>query len=859
MVRGVKIPKEQLVERFGVSGRLAARADALLRRGVELSAGVLERARPQSPLEQFMLRPELLRQAERLTPDAFAAMAGTESFEPAGRPVLLANDDGSRVIALAGEAEAPRALVRGETAAPAFLSPVVAGLRVISDEESQKLFPADEIARLKMTILASADAAEKVEAVRRLAMSPLEPIQKGTVLIHALADHDRSVRVEAAEALTAFGLNPVIAQAARSLAEGGDKQRIHAGERLGMLADTADVSEASVILAILSGAMGSEESADVKKTLIRSFKGACGIVAGNRAYAAAVLRLLVRELEGAAEALYRTVREILGEVGRHAPDIMTELVIEELSTIKAVPLRRLLFGVLGMFDVPESRRPFLATLAVNDFKGSSNPDEECQGIASMICNWGQVAVGPLLSALTAAEDAQKIYIVRLLDEIGSRGNGVAVEEIAAAFLNLMRVSTKHVQQPVIESRIVAHEKLSAGLKCRIAAELMRGIGHFANPRMTDVIESALVRLGSAAMPAVKAPLAEDADKRTQRSACRVAAGIIERCAAAERRVLADDMLELCQQQWQTDGGKTGYLAEAIGRFAVCSSASGEKLQTITAELKGALFLMPASFGVLVALGHLSSMPVLAIATKFDIAQAFFDLLETSLPDVADKVQPNAGGEEEIHSFGRELTVYTEMIPACLEGLEKIYSGTKVKALRAKVRDFLLAKWQETSAWTRIWGPDAVERLLHILGKMARDPEASTEAAATIANSLAQRLDFLPVVEELAQVFSLDAPSARMGAAACGVGQALLAKVRAKRDAERGILLATLGVIAGRTNLGKDPAEARKLREHVLQLLYEGLKDGRPEAVDALRRVGDCPALPASERDEIRVRLEILAR
>ena len=857
-IAGLKLSKEQLVNRFGVSRRVAVRVAALLARGVAVSAAFLESVRADHEAETLLLCPELLGQAAALIPEGFSVLAARHCAG-ATAPVMAVNDDGSRVIALRDElkAEQPRAMVKTTDARPVLLSPISTALQVISEDEARTMFTPQEIGRLKMTILTSADPARKIEAIRRLALSPLDPNQKGTVLIHALGDHTHSVRVEAAEALTAFGLNPVIAQSARSLGEGNVKQRNYAAERMGVLAEQVTESEISVILALLAGAMSSEESNEVKARLIRSFKGACALVAMNRAYTAALLRLLIRELEGAAEALYRPVREILGEVGRHNPATMTDLVLIELSTIKARPLRRLLFGVLGMFDVPEDRRAELAGLAVDDLKGSAAPEEDCQGIGSMLRDWGPVGIRAILASLPKSEDAQKIYMVRLLDEMAHRSGGQAADEIGTAFLNLLRVSSKHVRTPVIESRAITHPSLPEPLKLKIAEELTANLTQFANPRMTSVIEAAVVRLGASALPVLKALLVGDEHEARQKSICHVAAEIVAGGPEPERAALADDLLETCMQHWQASENKKGYFAETIGRIALCSSATPDALKQIAGDLGTVVFNTPDPFGVLLALGHLSASPRLGAEARFHIADIFFDLLNATLPELTDKVLTSAE-DDDVHHFGREVTAYTEMIPACLEGLEKLYFGTPVKSLRARVADFLIEKWNNASKWTTIWGPESISLMLKILGRIARDTSTDAQCRARIVEALAERLDFLPVVEELGGIFASRDASPRLGAAACKIGFKLVRSLHGKRDRDQAPIIKTLGMIAARTNLGKDPDAARKLREVVLHVLYEAVKANDSDSLEALKLMEQCPALSAAAREEIRVRLEIIS-
>jgi len=846
--------RDQLVVQYGISRRLAIRVAALLARGVGVSPEVLRRARPQSEIERFLLQPRLLREAKRLDGERLAELAGGFLPETAA-PVLTPGERGTTLISLGDEAR-PAPPAKADRLTPALFNPLGTALQMISREESRKLFTSDEISRLKMIIFTSADPAEKIEAIRRVVLSPLDPSDKGIIIIHALGDRDQAVRVEAAKALTALGLHEGIPSAAQSLAGDNVKQRLHAADRLAALARTVADSEVSVILSILAGAIGTEPRADVKERLIRSFRGACKVVAGNRGYASALLKLFIHELEGEGKLLYRPIREILGEIGRRSPVMLTDLVVRELELVTAPEVRRLLFGILAMFTVPEERRRELAALGVDAIRGCPTPEEDCQGIGSMLCDWGAAAAGPLLAALPVADDAPKIYIARLLDEIVCRrGPGEAVEDAAAALLDVLRIGSKHVRMAVIETQVLVHPRLPAGLKHRIAAELIASLGDFANPRMRDVIESSLVRMGTGALAAVRDGYAAHEDERTRRSICRIMSEIVARSDRPSEP--ADELLAFALARWRSGEPRRGFLAETIGMLCAHSSATHAEVKRIADELREAMFRMPDPTGVLAGLGAINASPNMDTASKVAVTQIFFDLLDTALPELADKAVPAPGNtDEELHQLDGAVTAYTEMLPACLWGLERTYFGTAAKLLRTKIACFLADRWFETSSWQVVWGPETRSLLLKSLTRIAADDSTDSQVAAKIVEVLAEHADSMPMVEALGVAFAAKTSSSRVGAAAFRTGLALLSRAGSVRESERAILLRTLGTIGSRMNLGKDPTQARKLREHIVQALFDGLKAGLLEAAAALRRMEDCPALPAATRDEIRLRLRI---
>ena len=855
MVEYVQLSQRELVGQFGISRRAAVRVGALLARGVGVSAAVLELAKQGSAIERLLLSTQLLDNAERLTPQKLDDLA--RGVGALGERIGLAGGlKGVQVIALAEELETTTtSLARTDSASIAPFTPIAAALAAMGDEERERLFTPEEISRLKMIVLTSADTAEKIEAIRRLVLSVAGAAEKGIVLVHALADADAGVRIEAAEGLTALGLTAGIASAARSLNEGNLQQRTRAAERLSLLVEKVSEPEIGVILTVLSKAMVGEESAEVKKTLIHSFRGACKVVAAQPARAGQLVRLLVRQLEGSEDILYPPIREILGAVGSHAPAVMTDLIIEELNAIASVELRRLLFGVLAMFEVPEDRQGELASQAIADFRGSDAPEQECQGIGSMLCEWGVLAVEKLLSALPAAEDASKIYMIRLIDEIVCRRGGeAAVEDAGAAFLRLLRVSNKRVSLQVMESTLITSSELSSDLRSEIAKELLSLYGTHANPRVNDVIETDIMKLGEPALAAITEVLTEEEDTAKRAVACRAVAGIVTRSEIGQRASLARKVLDTCLKRWH-DGLHIGCLAEAIGRLVAVADCGQDMVAGIAEEFKSVVLETRDPVGVLSALGELSATPGLATAVKFDIARTFFELLEATLPDLTDQIiASDTNDDDEIHCFGREVSAYVDMIPACLDGLEKVYRSCNAHVLRIKIIEFMVAKWHETSTWRTIWGPEAVGLLMEKAGRIARDSTTDEISAGQIVAALAEHIDFLPVVVELRSVFEREDSSQVAGSAAVEVARKLLGKLPKARESEMGVLLETIGVIAARTNLGTDPVAARKVRDAALRALYRGLRDGRKEAIAALARMGRCLALPQSLRNEIADRL-----
>ena len=76
-----------------------------------------------------------------------------------------------------------------------------------------------------------------------------------------------------------------------------------------------------------------------------------------------------------------------------------------------------------------------------------------------------------------------------------------------------------------------------------------------------------------------------------------------------------------------------------------------------------------------------------------------------------------------------------------------------------------------------------------------------------------------------------------------------------QDEERRLaLLQSAGFVAANPALDADAAPVRDLREHALEALFSGLREGMIEVREPLLKLRDCPGLPRDQKQEIDERL-----
>ena len=158
---------DSLVPRFGASRRFVTRVGALARKGLLLSESLVEFSCDEDgkPLEDLLLAKALLDSAEGLDAKALKALTTKQDKDFfAENPLALHKHGDKRLLCLAEESDEA-----APDPAKALTATAQSGIAaLIGAPEAAKLLGADEVARLKLDLLTSADQGKRLEAVRKL-------------------------------------------------------------------------------------------------------------------------------------------------------------------------------------------------------------------------------------------------------------------------------------------------------------------------------------------------------------------------------------------------------------------------------------------------------------------------------------------------------------------------------------------------------------------------------------------------------------------------------------------------------------------------------------------------------------------
>ena len=854
MPKGVRGTRDFFKERYGLGDRLAVRLAALLASKVELTAAAIECLSDSPALQHAILHPELLEHAEGLDTEKLRALVLPGEKLPAS--FIVAEHEGWRTIVLEEELLAEQG---ADAASPEERLPVLGGrAEVLHPSEIADLFTRRDIAELELILRTSADAKEKVTAIRRLKLSPASEREKMALFATALTDDDAQVRSEAADALTTLGLSPEVADDARALAEGNDRQKRFAAERLGSRiqkaaapsAEPGTAIEMGVLLRIIAGTLRYEPSLEVRRLLIRAVEGACRAVAADPRSTRDLVHVLLAQLRDAIDELGSEVRRVLLILGRFEPDQAYRLLQEELASVVDHPTRSLLIATAGELAGSDEQRTEVCAQAIREIVASDDPAAECLPLASVLARLGATTVAAVERHLADAPEPAQEAFVRLLDVVASRPDTPAATRarIGALLLAALQHGERATRLAVIQAMAPMDAAVPDEVRGGMAAELLACLQEYANPGILDAIESTVVRLGAPAVEPTLGVLAGEGKPRPRVSAARILGQLVPRLDAhfaAPARQAIDTALEL------VDGGfpDRPALVRALGQMCAGPAADEATVARVAGELRTRVLDKPVANAALDGLASLCPSPHATPTLKVDLASFFVRLLEQDLPDL--EAKSLEGHDEIIYALGGEVTAYTELVPTLIAGLQNL-AASSAGMLRGQALDGLLRAWRRIAAGELQLGPGNTERLLDALHAIGTLPDIGTAHREAIADAVALRRDFEPTHSVLAELCV--AAGDAMADRAVALADALLAREANDRqltDSERVELLAILVRLVAAASLG---SHAGRLRERVAGAALDADKREIEGIADLLAQLHGAPGIPAALKTRLAARL-----
>ena len=495
---------ETLAGRYGIGRRLAVRVVALLSKSVAVSGTLLAAAAEDESVGRLLLSPKLLQDPQSLSEESLRRHGLELGYGDAELLRLVAGEpEGWRVIALEDDVLAQEAGGGQEGPGDEVLSVVRAGPREISVRETHELFTPEEVARLKLTVLTSQNADERVEAIRQLVFVPLEGAQKAGIFLNVLTDREAEPRVrrEAVRSLELIGFRQDMADAVRGLFSEEAGAAVYAVQRLSALLREAQPGEAALVLAVVLEVLDQSQNSEIARELLRLVGRSAQTLVTNYQKSEEFFRAAAHHLARDFDGLHLEVEAAVTACAEQAPDLAADLIRAELQRAEEPRVRGLLLNLYESVAATPEQIGELARRAVDEILNPALPESEKARLRYVLVRLGEPAALVALDRIMQATTPQRAELIRVLDTVcteSSVGEQI-VQRTVAALLDLLKLADTLTRRTILQTTVLGDGRIARPLQRELAAELLALMEELNLPDSLDLIQSTLQKIGPPAL------------------------------------------------------------------------------------------------------------------------------------------------------------------------------------------------------------------------------------------------------------------------------------------------------------------------------------------------------------------------
>lgn len=816
-MEGLRLSKEELKRRFALSERLAVRIGALQAKGLRLTAAVLEEAARDREIEALLLSPSLLKK-----PDAARLRKGG-----------LAIFDG--VLAFEEEALAEKG----------FASEEKKELSVLHRDETEKLFTNEDLSQLKLTLLTEVDARGKIQALRKLGLSPIPAEEKGALTIRALADPDAEVRREAASMLRTLGLPQDLSEALAALSEPSPRGKILAIQKLSTR--PSKPAERSIILACLVSCLKFETEAEVLVAIVEGLVPFADILADEPL--AAVGRQIVKLLADRFAALSAPAAKLLAALSATRRPAVSEALWREIEGVQDRAIRTYFETALASMDHAPAFRASLAKVVARDLAALPYDEMPTRRLVEASKSLGDDMVRSLLEVYPTVSADLRGSFLATLDAVATTDFVSASARDAAGrlFVDALSTASRSLRIFLLESRLASDPRLGAAVKRDLCLDFLGNLHAFRAERILDLTIAALRRMG----PDISEALKDRVMKSTYAEERKAAATALAELGQISGD--ADELIRFFRGIEKSDRIPAGTVARYVGRITANPRASRGVLAEIARDYLKALPGSQHWFDLVAALGWIGASPACDPGVACDILLRLLDLLESDLPTPEVREEKTEDGTR--IDVGAQTLVYTDLLPDVIGGISRIACSGRVPAgiLERTIRR-LADKFRSVAEYREVWAPGNLVELARAMAEIAKRPETTSESRTAIIESLMGNVQNLSTARIVSEVLAVEDKSKRHQTLAGECARklfSLLSREDYREREDRRAIVAALGRIALNKGFGGSKEEDAALRGRALEALLEEFRSDFAEGRGVLERLAGCATLPKEYRARIR--------
>lgn len=715
------------------------------------------------------------------------------------------------------------------------------------------LFKPEDVARLKLTLLTGVNAAEKIEAIRKLAFAPIDKPEKGALYLSVLTDPDASVRHEAALALRTLGVSADFAEALSTLSIGTVKQKALAASKIKAGAAGYTGAERSVAVAFVASSLSYETDPEIRSMLVETLVPLAPAAAENAASLGLVLRAVLRATAEDFTRLSphaRAVFEAAAKGGAAVGDVLWA----EARTVESRELRQFLQGAVLAVPMSETTRREALAAAAKDIAAAEGDDLEFRTLRQSFTAAGDAALDAFLPLAREAGVDKLQSAIAVLDGLAGAPATTADgrRKVVEFLLDLWERGERAVRMAIMDASAWNGADLPFELRQTVARRFIDQLHTFDSGLGLDLAWTAVRRLGPASIAPLRHTLTESPYAAEREAAARLVADIVLREPLGDAALA--DLIRLLRGLERADSIPPGLAVRVIGTLASRLTGEAPLLAELYADLRSRIGRVSWSSDLFVALCRIAAAPGADPVLAGEMSLQILEVLTGELPSPTYEEKQGPDGRE-VH-IGGAYQVYTEFVPDILEGLAAVWTaGRLAPNVRDRIFDALLKKWDDVVNYRDVWAPANLLHLGEALVKIGGSASCDAARRRRILAALCGAYRNTSVLRILARLAGrADDPSdeyaTQMETLALNLFK-MLGMNEYSEAGDRAALIFALGCVGASPRIGTSDARTKELRRRIVEQVIEDRTLEARDRRDVLSILVDSAATPDDLRDVLK--------
>lgn len=853
--------RDALINKYGLTARLASRVVALLSKKIDITRTVLETAADEKSVQNLLLQRQLLTTPDVLTTEWLRTQAQECDVQDPESLRVVDSEGQWGTIALEDDVLAEQMEEKSEQAHEGQAGEIArTGGADISPRETEELFTPDEVAQLKLDALTSQDSTTRIEALRKLVYTPMDSGDKAGLLVRALIDPDAmpGVRQQAVRSLQEIGFREDFAHTVHNLFEADEEDVLYSIRRLDKMMDDADESERSVALAVVLQVFDETSRPPILKELLGLISDSVSVLGQHTQKTEQFIQTGLRKLTRFYEQLSTPFLHTLRACHQSAPQTVEPLLWKELDRSSEPAVRAFIVHILSQVITDDEKEKDLADAAISELLNTELPEDHRTQLRYGLLRMGETTVEVANERLAAGSGRRNAELVRILDVVCTDADtpDEMVNHTVQALLDTLQVGDRITRRRIVESSVISDQRARPDLRRQVAEELLAHIGEFGLESTVDTICHTLEQIGPPAVDPLFDFIRRHYPQKNTRGPLRSLGRIAEKWQGEIPDDQVQQILTFCIDLLDDPRSSRGSFTITLAYFVGYTEQGARQFKNTMDSIIELAGTAGFTFDVFEALGILAGSPNVMVDHQRKLFEVFRDVLHMETPGTQGRKKETEKGT--VYEFGPEMMFDTRLLPNVVQGLEKIgVNPTTPEDLRREVVKEMLILWEGVSNVRVVWGPAAMGALVQAISHVACSELVSTEMRTRLGHSILRFLNKVSVIRSIGDICAHPAESAQMRDLCIEAGNRMLEEWETceEQDQERRIaLLDSLSKLAANEGLDSSDTDIEGLRKSVMEALFRALREDLDDVQEPLERLRDCPAIEDDKREKIRDRL-----